>query len=135
MSPRSDYLELQYAADYSLCPAPACGSFGNVGIKLALPLEDTVSQKQTMESAKRAYRRVGLVSGMIGGLIASQGYRQIWKRVARNGDPQPLSTAYPLKEILISSAVQGAIYALVKTIIDRSGARLFERVTGEWPGD
>jgi hypothetical protein len=30
--------------------------------------------------------------------------------------------------------MQGAIFSVVKTVIDRQGARLFERLTGEWPG-
>lgn len=97
-----------------------------------------MSQDQTSESAKRRYRAAGLVSGMIGGLIAAHGYRQLWKHVAGNDlqeAPKALSTDYSLKEIFISTAVQGAIYALVKVIIDRGGARLFERITGEWPGE
>ncbi|WP_306922743.1 DUF4235 domain-containing protein [Arthrobacter globiformis] len=97
-----------------------------------------MSQKQTSKSAKILYRPVGLISGLVGGLIAAQVYRQVWKRVSpsdRDEAPKALSTGYPLKEILISSVIQGAIYALVKAIIDRGGARLFERMTGEWPGD
>ena len=97
-----------------------------------------MSQKQTSKSAELIYRPVGLVSGVIGGLIASQVHRQVWKRVSSSDGgeaPKALSTGYPLKEILISSVIQGAIYALVKAIIDRGGARLFERMTGEWPGD
>jgi hypothetical protein len=35
----------------------------------------------------------------------------------------------------MTAALQGAIYAVVKAAIDRSGARAFERWTGEWPGD
>jgi hypothetical protein len=53
-------------------------------MKLLLPLEDRVSQKTTSKSAKHLYRPIGLVSGVIGGLIASQAYRQVWKRVAHN---------------------------------------------------
>ena len=40
-----------------------------------------------------------------------------------------------MREVLIAAAVQGAIFALVKAVIDRGGARAFERWTGEWPGD
>lgn len=96
-----------------------------------------MSVGQTSATAKRLYRGAGLVSGMVGGLIASQGYKHLFKRLAHNDldeAPQPLSTEYPIKEIVISTAIQGAIYALVKMAIDRGGARLFERVTGEWPG-
>ena len=33
-----------------------------------------------------------------------------------------------------AAAVQGAIFSVVKTVIDRQGARMFEKWTGEWPG-
>ncbi|MBT2594258.1 DUF4235 domain-containing protein [Arthrobacter sp. ISL-72] len=46
-----------------------------------------------------------------------------------------MSTGYALKEILIAAAIQGAIFAVVKTVLDRGGARLFERWTGERPGE
>lgn len=97
-----------------------------------------VSRKRTSKSAKMLYRPVGLASGLLGGLVASQIYRQVWKRLAHDGKddaPKALSTEYPLKELVIATAIQGAIYALVKAAIDRGGARLFERLTGEWPGD
>ncbi|MDQ1058259.1 hypothetical protein QFZ23_002160 [Arthrobacter globiformis] len=86
----------------------------------------------------KLYRPIGLASGMIGGIIAGQIFKQVWKHAApgdRGEAPNPLSTDYALKEILITAAIQGAIYAVIKTLIDRGGARLFERWTGEWPGN
>lgn len=95
-------------------------------------------QKQTSKSAKLLYRPVGLVGSVTGGLLASMIFKQFWKR-ATPGDradaPQALESEYPLKEILIAAVIQGALFALIKTIVDRGGARLFERATGEWPGD
>ncbi|CAJ1510961.1 DUF4235 domain-containing protein [[Mycobacterium] burgundiense] len=88
-------------------------------------------------SAKILYRPVGLVSSMVGGLLASVIFKQVWRRASPgdNSDPpQPLETEYPFKEILLAAAIQGAIFSVVKTVIDRQGARLFERATGEWPG-
>jgi hypothetical protein len=92
------------------------------------------------KSAKILYRPFGLLSGMLGGLIASQIFRQVWKQATPYGQgqddgPKALSTKYPLKQILIASIVQGALFGLVKTVIDRGGARIFERFAGEWPGD
>ncbi len=88
-------------------------------------------------SAKILYRPVGLVSSIAGGLIASMLFKQVWKRV-RAGDagdpPGALQSEYPFKEILIAAVFQGAIYAVVKAVIERQGAKGFERVTGEWPG-
>jgi hypothetical protein len=88
-------------------------------------------------SAKILYRPVGLLGSVIGGLLAGVIFRQVWKRAApgdKPDPPKPLETEYPFKEILIAAAVQGAIFSVVKTVIDRQGARLFEKWTGEWPG-
>jgi hypothetical protein len=52
----------------------------------------------------------------------------------KSDPPKALETEYPFKQIIVAAAIQGAIYSVVKTIIDRQGARAFERWTGEWPG-
>lgn len=88
-------------------------------------------------TAKVLYRPVGLVSSILGGLVASAIFKQVWKRASpgdKTDPPTALQTEYPFKEILLAAAVQGVIYSLVKTVIDRQGARVFERWTGEWPG-
>jgi hypothetical protein len=93
--------------------------------------------RQPSTSAKVLYRPVGIVSSIAGGLIASMVFKQIWKRVSKGDDadpPTPLQSEYPFKEILLAAVIQGAIYSVVKAIIQRQGAKGFQRVTGEWPG-
>ncbi len=88
-------------------------------------------------TAKILYRPVGLVGSVLGGLMAGAIFKQVWKRAAPGDKPDPptaLQTEYPFKEILLAAALQGVIYAVVKTVIDRQGARAFEKWTGEWPG-
>ncbi len=88
-------------------------------------------------TAKILYRPVGLVGSILGGLMAGAIFKQVWKRAAPGDKPDPptaLQTEYPFKEILVAAAIQGAIYSVVKTVIDRQGARAFQRWTGEWPG-
>lgn len=88
-------------------------------------------------SAKLLYRPVGLVGSIAAGLAASAIFKQVWKRAAHHGDadpPTPLESEYPLKEILTAAAIQGVIYAVVKALVDRGGARAFEKATGDWPG-
>lgn len=89
-------------------------------------------------SAKLIYRPVGLVSSIAAGAIAGQIFQQAWKHLRpgeQSDPPKPLESEYPLREVLAAAAIQGVIYAVVKALISRGGARGYQRVTGDWPGD
>ncbi|MCW2811787.1 MAG: hypothetical protein JWP61_2245 [Friedmanniella sp.] len=85
--------------------------------------------------AKLAYRPVGMAASLAAGSLASIVFRQIWKRISKEENaPTALQSEYSLPKILLAAAIEGAIFALVKALIDRAGARGFEKVTGYWPG-
>ena len=87
-------------------------------------------------AAKVAYKPVGLVTGMVAGALAGLVFRQLWKRLAREDDaPTPLQREYPWREVIIAAALQGAIFAVVRAVINRGGAEAFRKLTGTWPGD
>ncbi|TQS42199.1 DUF4235 domain-containing protein [Cryptosporangium phraense] len=89
-----------------------------------------------MKASALAYRPVGLASGMVGGLVAGAIFKQVWKRVAGEDDaPGATQSEYSWREVLLASAIQGAIYGVVKAAIDRAGAQAWARSTGTWPGD
>lgn len=95
-------------------------------------------QRNSSRSAKLLYKPVGLFSSVVAGVLAGQVFKQVWKKASpshSDDPPKALESEYPLREILIAAAVQGAIFAAVKAMVDRGGARAFERWTGEWPGD
>lgn len=88
------------------------------------------------KAAKIAYRPFGLASGMAGGLVASAIFKQIWRRLSDKDDaPDALQSEYSWREVLVAAALQGAVYAVVKAVVDRGGAKAFQRLTGEWPGN
>lgn len=96
-----------------------------------------MAKKSSNTSAKILYRPVGLVSSIISGALAGAVFKQVWKRVSRSqskGTPEALRSDFGLGQVLIAAAIQGAIYAGVKALVDRGGARMFQRATGEWPG-
>lgn len=96
-----------------------------------------MARKKASTSARVLYRPVGLVSSVLGGLVAGLLFKQVWRIAtpgAQSDPPGALQTEYPFKQILLAAVLQGAIFSAVKAIIDRQGARLFEKATGEWPG-
>ena len=98
----------------------------------------TRSEKPSNTSAKILYQPVGLVSSVIAGLVAGQIFKQIWKRAVpgeHDDPPNPMQSEYSLQEVVVGALIQGAIFAAVRALVSRGGARVFERWTGEWPGD
>ncbi len=88
------------------------------------------------KGAKLAYRPIGLVGGVLAGLVSGAIFKQVWKRIADQDDaPDALQSEYPTWQIVLSAALQGAIFAATKAAIDRAGARGFTKLTGSWPGD
>jgi hypothetical protein len=95
-------------------------------------------EHKSSKAAKILYRPWGLVASLLGGLIAGQMVQLLWKHLdpgSPDDPPTPLQSEYRLPKILIAALVQGAIFPAVRALINRGGARAFERWTGEWPGD
>ena len=96
------------------------------------------TEEKSSKSAKILYRPLGLVSSVLAGVVAGSVFKSVWKH-ATPGDnadaPRALESEYRMREILVASAIQGAIFATVKAAVSRGGARVFQRWTGEWPGD
>jgi len=100
--------------------------------------EDAALGKEPMAMVSAAglvYRPIGLVSSAVAGAATVATFDALWRfTTGQEHPPRALDTKYPLVEIVIVATVQGAIFALVKALVDRAGARAFERVTGAWPG-
>ena len=96
------------------------------------------AEETTSTSAKLLYRPFGIVTSIGAGIVAGQVFKQAWKygTAGPGADaPSALQSEYRLREIAVAAAAQGAVYAMVKALAHRGGARLFQRWTGEWPGD
>lgn len=79
--------------------------------------------------AKLAYKPVGLTLGVLGGLLAGKVFGVVWKRISDEDEtPAPLSDDYSTREVLIAATIQGAIFALIKTALDRYGMKGFRKL-------
>jgi hypothetical protein len=88
------------------------------------------------KGAKIAYKPVGLLGGILAGALSGAIFKVVWKRVSNEEDaPKALESEYSTTEAVLAAALQGAIFAATKAVIDRAGARGFTKLTGKWPGD
>ncbi|MCQ4207306.1 MULTISPECIES: DUF4235 domain-containing protein [Streptomyces] len=82
-----------------------------------------------------AYRPLGLVLGMAGGLLARAAFDRTWRALAGEDDaPDAMDEGRSWGEVLGAAVVQGAVFAVVKAAVDRGGAVGVRRLTGVWPG-
>ena len=83
---------------------------------------------------KLAYKPVGLLLGIGAGAIAGFVFKEVWKAASGDDDaPNATDEDRGWGEILAAAALQGAIFALVKAAVDRSGAVSVRKLTGQWP--
>ncbi|MCF2533422.1 DUF4235 domain-containing protein [Yinghuangia soli] len=88
-----------------------------------------------MNTAKIAYRPVGLLVGALAGMAAGALFKQTWKALGHDDDaPDAMDENRQWQEILLAAAIQGAIFAVVKAATDRGGATAVRRMSGTWPG-
>jgi Protein of unknown function (DUF4235) len=83
---------------------------------------------------KVAYKPVGILLGIAAGAVAGVIFKQVW-RLASGDDDAPNATDEDRgwTEIVAAAALQGAIFAVVKALVDRGGATGVRKLTGTWP--
>ncbi|MEV0634885.1 DUF4235 domain-containing protein [Streptomyces sp. NPDC050619] len=81
-----------------------------------------------------AYKPLGFALGWVSGSLAGLAFRKTWMAIRHEEDaPDALDRDRGWGEILFAAAVQGAIFAVVRSAVDRTGAKAIERSTGVWP--
>jgi uncharacterized membrane protein len=85
---------------------------------------------------KLLYRAIGSAVSVAGGLAATAIFHRIW-RVAADEEEAPSATdpRRSWSEVLIHAALDGAIFAVVRAVLDRGIATAARDLTGTLPGD
>ena len=83
---------------------------------------------------KVAYKPVGILLGVAAGAVAGVIFKQVWKLASGDDDaPNATDEERGWTEIVAAAALQGAIFAVVKALVDRGGATGVRKLTGTWP--
>ncbi|MFS4097008.1 DUF4235 domain-containing protein [Streptomyces sp. AF1A] len=80
------------------------------------------------------YQPVGFMLSWASGALAGLAFRKAWMALRHEENaPDALDQDRGWGEILLAAAVQGAIFAAVRSAVDRTGAKAIARSTGVWP--
>ena len=84
---------------------------------------------------KLLYKPFGLLTSVLGGLLAGAVFKRIWRGLANEDEaPEAKDQDRTWREVIAAAAIQGALFAGVKALVDRAGASGFAKLTGVWPG-
>jgi len=83
---------------------------------------------------KVAYKPVGILFGVGAGVLAGFVFKEVWKLASGDDDaPNATDEERGWGEIVVAAALQGAIFGVVRALVDRGGAAGVRRITGTWP--
>lgn len=78
---------------------------------------------------------ISVVAGLLAGLAAQKGFDRVWSIFDEEEAPEVEDRRVSYPKLAAALMLEGALFRLVKGMVDR-GARLgFASVTGRWPGE
>jgi Protein of unknown function (DUF4235) len=84
---------------------------------------------------KALFAPIGILAGLAAGYAAQKGFERIWTVIDEEDPPEVEDRRVSYPKLIAALALEGAIFRLVKGMVDR-GARLgFASATGAWPGE
>ncbi len=81
------------------------------------------------------FRPFGIVAGIAAGMIARKFFEKGWGSLDDRDPPQADQSDVEMPKLVLALLLEGAIFALVKGLVDHGARAAFARYTGVWPGE
>ncbi len=78
---------------------------------------------------------ISILGGLLAGFVGQKAFDAIWGKVDEREPPQPDDREASLGKLALALVIEGAIFRLVKGLVDHGARQGFARMTGEWPGE
>jgi hypothetical protein len=88
-----------------------------------------------MKATQFAFRPVSILAGLLAAMIAKLVFARVWRLVDDEQPPAPDERHARLQKLIPALLVQGAVFAVVRGLVDRGSREAFQKATGTWPGD
>jgi hypothetical protein len=84
---------------------------------------------------KILFAPIGILAGLIAGLVAQKGFERVWAIVDEEQAPEAEDRHVSYPKLILALLLEGAIFRLVKGMVDRGARTGFASITGRWPGE
>jgi len=84
---------------------------------------------------KIAFLPVSIASGLAAGQLSKKLFDLIWGRIDDEEAPRPKHREIEMRKLALALVIEGALFRLIKGLVDHATRRGFTRATGSWPGD
>jgi hypothetical protein len=84
---------------------------------------------------KFAFAPIGVLAGLVAGFAAQKGFERLWELIDEEEAPEVEDREVSYPKLVAALMIEGAIFRLVKGLVDRGARKGFASVTGVWPGE
>jgi len=84
---------------------------------------------------KLLFTPISIVLGLIAGLVGKKIFEQVWGLIDEEEPTKPEHREFAWPKLIAALVVEGAIFRLVKGLVDHGSRTSFAKVTGKWPGE
>ncbi len=85
--------------------------------------------------SKMIFLPVSVGGGLLAGLIGKKLFAAIWGVIDDQEAPKPEHRNISLLKLAVALLIEGALFSVIKGLVDHGSRHAFTRMTGAWPGD
>jgi len=78
---------------------------------------------------------VSIGSGLIAGALSKKLFDVIWGVIDDQEPPEAEHREVDYVKLVAALAIEGALFALVRGLVDHGSRQAYARMTGSWPGE
>ena len=84
---------------------------------------------------KLIFTPISIITGLIAGILGKKVFEKAWSAVDDEEPPKPEHREFSWPKMVSALLVEGAIFSLVKGLVNHGTRVTFARATGRWPGE
>jgi hypothetical protein len=84
---------------------------------------------------KLIFAPISIALGLIAGILGKKAFEQVWGLIDEEEPPKPEHREFSWPKLIAALVLEGAIFRLVKGLVDHGTRSTFAKVVGTWPGE